>query len=457
MKEVVIIGSGIGGSAIGALLATKKEFKISLFEKNNLIGGRYASYERDGFKMDVGCHIIANCENGTMGKVLSMIGEEIKWSYTRKPGPIFFLKGEWMKFPSEASKLGLSDEDLKGIFRMFEDISGLSEEELKNLDKVDMLSFLRRYISNQEVEAIMGFLMGMYFVVPPDKTPVGEWIRCQQEMQKNRTSGYPIGGTGVIPNAYINFMKEKGHKVFTKAMVEKIIVEGKKVKGVVVDGKRVSADVVISNADIKTTVLKLVGKEPYPKEFIERINSYYFTPPTFILKIAVDKKVTDKKLVMYIGRTDFDNLKKEIETGKIPEKAGFLMIPVISNLDPSSSPEGKELIYAGWGCTYEPGKRQDWKVWEDSIMKALLEVFPEIEEHIIWKETASPQFIDSLFNEVGNPIGIAQSIEQIGENRPPIVDPYIEGLYHCSADTGQHGIGGELAADSALRLFEILA
>jgi phytoene dehydrogenase-like protein len=89
-------------------------------------------------------------------------------------------------------------------------------------------------------------------------------------------------------------------------------------------------------------------------------------------------------------------------------------------------------------------------------MRALLEVFPEIEGHIMWKETASPQFIDALFNEMGNPIGVAQSIEQVGENRPPIVDPHIEGLYHCSADTGQHGIGGELAADAALRLFEIL-
>lgn len=456
MKEVVVIGSGIGGSAIGALLSTKKGFRVSLFEKNKLIGGRYASYERDNFKMDVGCHIIANCENGTMGKVLKLIGEEVRWAYTRKPGPMFFMKGEWIKFPSEVHKLGLSEEDMQGVFRMYQDISGLSEEELNRLDRVDMLTFLRRYIRNPDVEAIMGFLMGMYFVVPPDKTPVGEWIRCQQEMQKNRTSGYPIGGTGSIPTAYTEFMKKKGNKVITEAKVERIIVEGGRVRGVIVNGKRVGADIVISNADIKTTVLKLVGEEHYPRDFVEKVKSYYFTPPTFILKVAVDRKVTDKKLVMYIGRTDFENLKREIESGIIPEKAAFLMIPVISNLDPSSVPEGKELIYAGWGCTYDPEGKNDWKKWEEAIMKVLLEVFPEIEGHIMWKETASPQFIDALFNEAGNPIGVAQSIDQIGENRPPIVDPHISGLYHCSADTGLHGIGGELAADSALRLFEIL-
>ena len=53
-------------------------------------------------------------------------------------------------------------------------------------------------------------------------------------------------------------------------------------------------------------------------------------------------------------------------------------------------------------------------------------------------------------------IGIAQKLGQVGENRPPIQDPEIGNLYHCSADTGMHGIGGELAADSALRLYDML-
>jgi hypothetical protein len=37
-----------------------------------------------------------------------------------------------------------------------------------------------------------------------------------------------------------------------------------------------------------------------------------------------------------------------------------------------------------------------------------------------------------------------------------MADPCVKNLYHCSADSGMHGIGGELAADAALRLFEIL-
>ena len=61
-----------------------------------------------------------------------------------------------------------------------------------------------------------------------------------------------------------------------------------------------------------------------------------------------------------------------------------------------------------------------------------------------------------MFGENGCVVGVAQSLNQVGPNRPPITDPVIAGLYHCSADSGVHGIGGELAADAALRLHQLL-
>ena len=75
---------------------------------------------------------------------------------------------------------------------------------------------------------------------------------------------------------------------------------------------------------------------------------------------------------------------------------------------------------------------------------------------VLWTVFTSAKDIENLFGEDGNVIGIAQTLGQVAEKRPPIEDPEIKNLYHCSADSGMHGIGGELAADSALRLFEML-
>lgn len=46
--DVIIIGTGIGGAAIGALLA-HAGWKILILEKNKIVGGRYTTYKRYGF------------------------------------------------------------------------------------------------------------------------------------------------------------------------------------------------------------------------------------------------------------------------------------------------------------------------------------------------------------------------------------------------------------------------
>ena len=60
-----------------------------------------------------------------------------------------------------------------------------------------------------------------------------------------------------------------------------------------------------------------------------------------------------------------------------------------------------------------------------------------------------------MAGETGAIIGIGQTVDQIHEKRPSQVTP-LKGLYLSSSEAGGHGIGTELAATSALELFEIL-
>ena len=94
--------------------------------------------------------------------------------------------------------------------------------------------------------------------------------------------------------------------------------------------------------------------------------------------------------------------------------------------------------------------------WEKSLLNTLEVIWPGITKHIFWSRFFTPAFYNQLFGENGTVIGIAQMVGRVGKDRPPIKDPEIENLYHCSADSGVHGIGGELAADSALRLYKII-
>jgi predicted NAD/FAD-binding protein len=44
--KIIIIGSGIGGSGIGALIAKETAHEVFLFERDVILGGRCASYEK---------------------------------------------------------------------------------------------------------------------------------------------------------------------------------------------------------------------------------------------------------------------------------------------------------------------------------------------------------------------------------------------------------------------------
>ena len=52
-KSVIVIGTGIGGAGVAALLA-KEGAKVLVLERNDFPGGKAASFEREGFVYDTG-------------------------------------------------------------------------------------------------------------------------------------------------------------------------------------------------------------------------------------------------------------------------------------------------------------------------------------------------------------------------------------------------------------------
>jgi phytoene dehydrogenase-like protein len=460
MKKAIVIGSGMGGACIASLLAASGEYAVTVLEKNGITGGRFHTYARDGFNIDVGCHGIANSDKGRIGEVLRRIGqfENVKWHYTQKPGPIYIYKGQKLKFPSQMDRLGIPPEEIGQIVKLYQDVMAMGEADFAALDDIDMGTFLRRYSSNERLLTVFGFIAAIYFCVDLTVTPAGEWARCQQEILMSRASGYPEGGTGAITNAMLRAVAEKGGEVRPLAPVEKVAVEDGAATGVILKGgEKIAADLVISNAGIKCNVLELIGPEVYPETFVDRVTGYTYTDTNFTVKIALDAPITDEKFIFYIGREDIDGSIAEARSGEIPKEIGFMMIPVISNMDATAAPPGRQLLLAGTGCWHDPDSpREHWEKWRDACLTTLEKIFPDLRQHILWVEYSHPGTIKNLFGEEGNIIGVGQVLGQVGAQRPPIVDPVVRNFYHCCADTGRHGIGGELAADSALALWDIL-
>ncbi|HRQ22175.1 MAG TPA: hypothetical protein PLF42_02000, partial [Anaerolineales bacterium] len=83
-----------------------------------------------------------------------------------------------------------------------------------------------------------------------------------------------VGKAGEITSALANAVKAFGGEIRTDAQVTSIRVENQIAKGVVLEsGEEISAKTVLSSADPKHTLLKLVGAQDLPPEFVWHIQS----------------------------------------------------------------------------------------------------------------------------------------------------------------------------------------
>jgi Phytoene dehydrogenase and related proteins len=73
-KKIVIIGGGLGGLFTGALLA-KENYKITVLEKNSIVGGGLQCFKRGDELYETGMHILGGFqEGGNVYKICNYLG-----------------------------------------------------------------------------------------------------------------------------------------------------------------------------------------------------------------------------------------------------------------------------------------------------------------------------------------------------------------------------------------------
>ncbi len=450
--DAIVIGSGIGGTGIGALLASKG-LKIIVIEKNDVIGGRCSTYMKEGFKIDVGIHSFGRTGKGPLGKILHMIGmpNAVEWVLARNPGPRWFHRGKFWAFPRELKNF-VPDSDFSVIMKLFRDVMRIKDTQM--LDSISVKSWLSEYTSNTLIHSFISIFSSIYLVTPYYLASAGEFVRCLSSLSRDMSLGYPKGGCIAVPLAYIEGIKKYEGIVKTNVLVEKIVIKDEKVQGVELNtGEFVSSEIVISNAGIRETINNLVGRDYFNKKYLEYIDSLKYSMSAVTFKIALKKPITDYKVVSLFNLEDHETKFRSILKGNVPDDVD-LFIPVPSNYDPNLAPQGKQLILAGTAVTPDNFEKHKEK-WIKNSRKSLEMIFPELSDNLLWMDITTPNDIDMLAGKESTVVGIAQSIGQVGGDRPSSVLP-IEGLYLVGGDAGGWGIGTELAAQSAIDCAEVI-
>ena len=98
-STVGVIGSGLGGLSAACVLAARG-YKVSIFEKNDWVGGKAAVLNTDGFRFDMGPTILI-CPS-VLRKVFAEAGRDLSRYLNLVP-----LEPQWRSFFQDGSVLDL--------------------------------------------------------------------------------------------------------------------------------------------------------------------------------------------------------------------------------------------------------------------------------------------------------------------------------------------------------------
>ena len=396
--DVIIIGAGINGLVCANILA-KKGRKVLVLEANKQVGGLASTKEfTPGFKVSPGAHLLyglhpdiyklcglqesavefatrnistlvinqnkefINYLTGENSKIIysSMLSEQqnLDWADFHQQMKIFsdILFSLTDKIPPRLKNGSM--QDYKTLFN-----TGLK---LKRLDKKNLQQFLRiigmniydladESFSNDLqkaaicFESVLGTRLG-----PRAPNTVYNWLN-RFSIINRQSSGLrlPKGGMGALSQTLADAALDKGSDISVSSRVDRILVTDNQAKGVALaGGEKFAADQIISNTDIKQTMLSMVGPENLDTDVVRRVSYIPMHGTTAKAHLALShlpESLTHNDndfnaRIIYAPDTDF------IERASNPVKYNeyahepVLEITIPSFRDLSLAPEGKHVM-----------------------------------------------------------------------------------------------------------------
>jgi len=470
--DVVIIGAGIGGLTCGALLA-KNGLKTLLIEQHSIPGGYCTSFKRKGFIFDAAVHFSEGLrEGGRFYQILKEleVEKEIELHRIDPLYRVFFgdesfsIPADLKEYISMLSKKFPKEE--KGISELFETIKRLKKEAeklpspLRIWNKIFVpLKFplIFKYYKKTFAEMLADFIKDVrlkaiisagwpYVGLPPSKISATQMAGY---LYSAHFEGhyYPKSGTQVLVSTLAKALEKYGGELQLGTKVTKIFVENNKAVGVeTAKGNKINAKYVVSNADARQTFLNLIGPEKLSDMFLNRLNQMEPSISFFQVWLGVDMNLRDKGIneheIFCYASYDPDYVYDLCMQGKLEAGCG-ICIPTLN--DPSLAPENKHIVSLIYPIPYdcrenwevENGKRgSSYKKLKDEMMHQLVKtaerVIPELSEHIILSEAATPLTLERYTqNYRGAAYGWASTPDQSGISRlqpkTPIKNLYLAG------------------------------
>lgn len=517
--DVAIIGCGPGGLTAGALLA-RQGLKVALFDSHYVAGGCATMFERgrssERFCFDVGLHYIGDCgPQGEIPTILRSVGVQLQYEEMDPEGyDTVLLPGLRFGIPTghdryrdrlvEAfprEKKGIDRyvrflREVEGVKRKIDASGGrmdrrvlahvaLSGRMLARYRNATIAEVLDSCTEDPALRAVMLGQSGDYGL-PPSK--VSALLHAGLANHYFAGAYYPKGGGQMIADRLADVIEAHGGSVHLRTGIERILVRDGRAVGVRTEPRKgqqhdIEAKVVLSNADLKRTLLELLGPEHLPTSWVQRARGFEMGGAIFMtflgLKTDIGALGMGRCNYWQYDTTDFETLygSPYDDEGMVTARAAYITSGTQKDPDtPGHAPAGMSTLEV---MTLVPGQASVWGVdereidsgayrksarylaqkqrIEDDLVARVEGLFPGARDAIVFKESATP-VTQSRFTRAtdGTGYGLACTPAQFMRGRPGYRGP-LAGLYFAGANTrAGHGILGAMSSgrESAARILK---
>lgn len=486
MKNVLIIGAGIGGLSTAVRLAAAGH-RATIYEKNAQVGGKMGQICAGGFRWDTGPSVITMrhvfedlfaAAGRRLEDYLDLLPVEPLTRYFYPDGVIFDASRDLSRTLGQIGALDARDVEgylayLAHAARIYR-ITGpvfiydrpptwrsFLRVPLADWFRIDGLrtmdQSIRRFVRSPHLRQLLG-RFATYVGASPYRAPATLNVIAHVELSGG--VWYPRGGVYQIAAAMATLARELGVTIETGCGVREIVVENGRAGAVILEnGERVKADAIVSNLDVTTTYNALLHNSPFT------IHNPPFEPSCsgFILLLGVNK--THPELAHH-NIFFSDNYPAEFDAifrqGRPPDDP-TIYVAITSKTDADHAPPGHEnwfVLVNAPPLDDAPGggERYNWQqhsaAYRDRVLEKLAAFGVDVRGHIVNERMMTPHDLAQGSGAWrGALYGASSNSPLAAFRRPHNRSSNIDGLYFVGGTTHPGGgvpmvtLSGKVTAD----------
>jgi phytoene dehydrogenase-like protein len=430
--DVVVIGSGLGGLTAANVLG-RAGYSVLLLEQHYKLGGMATWFKRPGGHIfDVSLHgfpygMIKSCRRYWSQEIADSI---VQLKGIRFDNPMFSLTTTYNRDDFTellVTKFGVAHETVKEFFDAARGMNFYDDQSMTTGELFEKFFPGREDVHRLLMEPIV-YANGSTLEDPA----ITYGIVFSNFMSKGVFTFE--GGTDLLIQLMEKELKASGVDIRIRCDVDKINTRNGRVESVSVNGRTIKTRSVVSNANLKATVFRLLDEAALDKDFVEQARAVRLNNSSTQVYMALKP---DEELDESTGDLFFTSTSREFKTELLLSRD--VTSRTYSFYYPRTRPEGRPrtLIVSSTNAHYE-----DWADLDDEEYEAskqdLIETtldhlngyVRDIRERLAHVEAATPRTFQHYTQHVAG-ASFGTKFEGLAVSRG--LPDQIKGLYHAGS------------------------